>query len=475
MRSIRASTESISSRPSAPERAAPPEARRSERGSVVIITVILMLVVIGFAGIAIDGAMLATAEQQLQHAADAGALAGVRMLATEWAPHTLSRQQVIDIAFANSVAGVALQLDANTSNAANGDIVVGIWDPIALTFTPDTFEPNAVRVHARRTAGSLGGPLTNAFGAIFGVTNSETMAVATATFGQPGGGIPLILALEPTRPEVLRLAANDMFTVNGKIHSNSSANCAISLGGNAQVTTTQASSAGTACYGVGQITGPVVDSADVLSDPLADVLPAVADWNAYKAGMTVQPGSTGTGGIDDSGTYPPGYYPEGVNLESGDVVTLDPGVYLFGGFGAELDSNSTMSGAGVTLLIDEGSRFYVAGQSSAGILSPPTTGQFAGITVFSHRNNAHTGLEPKPPGPPGNHKPWDIYIAGGAAVDIRGAIYCPSGHTILAGHADSELGAVITNSIEVGGNQSATLTGNGILPINVQPAGYLVE
>jgi Flp pilus assembly protein TadG len=448
-----------------------------QRGAVAIYVALCMLVLIALAGLAIDSAVLATTGQQLQQAADAGALAGVRLLAMEKAPHTVSRQQVIEIALANAAANEAVQLDANLANEPAGDIVTGIWDADANTFTPDTWAPNAIRVRARRTEGSVNGPVDNVFGSIFGADTSETAARATATFGGPGGGVPLILALDPHRDEALRIAGDVELDVSaGTIHANSDGACGLSAAGNVSITVAQASVVGEACYASGQITGPVVEGTSIYPDPLADVLPTVADWDAYRAGMSVQAGSDGSGMIEASGTYSPGHYPQGLVINATMNVVLLPGVYMFGGYGVLVDGQARLEGSGVTLLIDEGSRFHVAGTSSVAQLSPPEKGLFAGVTIFSHRNNNHTGLEPKPHGNPhAVWEPWDVYIAGTSDTTILGAIYCPSGHTILAGTPGKEIGAIITNSVANEGTTGFTLSGEGVNPINLHPAGYLVE
>ena len=188
-------------RPAPPHR---PSARRG--GGPLILFALTAFVLVALTGLALDLAWVKSAEQQLQASADSASLAAARLVrqdsqATEFA---VTRQAAVSAASANTVAKASVIVAPNPSNAPNGDVVVGRWDPVAKTFTPDTAQPDAVRVTARRVDGSGGGPLGLFFGQMFGVASSdvERTAVARAELSDDAAGA-LVLAREQG-PEVRR-------------------------------------------------------------------------------------------------------------------------------------------------------------------------------------------------------------------------------------------------------------------------------
>ncbi len=74
-----------------------------------------------------------------------------------------------------------------------GDVVVGRYNRLTRTFTPTTEIPNALKVVARRTEDSLGGPVSLNFGPIANVdtVNISRLAIAIATGGTGAGLIAL--------------------------------------------------------------------------------------------------------------------------------------------------------------------------------------------------------------------------------------------------------------------------------------------
>jgi Flp pilus assembly protein TadG len=212
-------------------RGAAPAARPGQRGVALIYTVLLGMLMIGFLGIAIDSAYILSTKQQLQHAADAAALAGVQKVKSELDPlYPLTRKSATDIAASNNAATLTVKLDANTINLPAGDIVVGVWDPFTKAFTPSLVTPNAVQVRAKRDTAHADGPLGLLFGPFFGTSSSDVGVVATAVMAPASD--PLILILDPTRPNALRInGTNTVNAMAGRVHANSSNPCGISLVG----------------------------------------------------------------------------------------------------------------------------------------------------------------------------------------------------------------------------------------------------
>jgi len=192
-------------------------------------------------GLATDTAFCLWTARQLQAAADAAALAGAQRVRTDVAA---AMQAAITLAQDNKAGGTAVLLASNNGNAAGGDVVVGVFDSQALTFTPTLTSPNAVKVNARRTGSSLGGPVSLLFGPIFGINIVDISRSAIALAGGVGAGM---VVLDRSAPGSLSATGNATITVtNGAIQVDSSSSSAISATGNVMITAAETNVVGNA-------------------------------------------------------------------------------------------------------------------------------------------------------------------------------------------------------------------------------------
>lgn len=196
-------------------------------GAVAVLVIVAMLPLLGFAALAVDVSNIMVARNELQNAADAGALAGARCLYNQTDPLTGPPPQ--PPAFCQQIEGANLghvNTNANTvarqaamandsrktavevylTDANGPDVERGHWNPTTRTFTPnDSTDPadlanrttaelnadvdfiNAVRVTARRQAT----PVEAFFSRVFGFTGFDLAAdaiawIGFATFLMPG-------------------------------------------------------------------------------------------------------------------------------------------------------------------------------------------------------------------------------------------------------------------------------------------------
>ncbi|MBM4284848.1 MAG: hypothetical protein FJ128_06310 [Deltaproteobacteria bacterium] len=185
-----------------------------ERGSVMILTALLMVVILGFASLAIDVGRLYVVRNELQNAVDASALAGASNLIKDQ-----NGEAVRDCAGAGQAAMSVAQRQAEllglppVDPGARNDltIVFGEWNIYAAN--PETAwtelgsscgsysSANAVKVTLRRGSGLTFGPVTNFLARILGsrFQTSEVAATATAFLGYAGtaetGSVTLPLAV----------------------------------------------------------------------------------------------------------------------------------------------------------------------------------------------------------------------------------------------------------------------------------------
>lgn len=111
-----------------------------ERGNVLLFTAALVVpLMIIFGGLAMDLAYLGTVDNEVQRSLDAAALAGAGQLRFDSSVFPAARAWAQNYALLNTyragtVAPPTINLNLNTPNVANGDIVLGIWN--GSSFTP---------------------------------------------------------------------------------------------------------------------------------------------------------------------------------------------------------------------------------------------------------------------------------------------------------------------------------------------------
>ncbi len=178
---------------------------RNERGVTVVLVAVLMVVFLGFAALAVDISHLYVVRNELQNAADAGALAGCRVLYNDegTAVNPLANQVGHDAAEANRSENLAVEVNWTGGNV--GDVQRGHWS-FGIGSLPRGFYPNdsllptdlwnvstreldenpnfinAVKVTARREAS----PAASFFARILGYLNFPVNAGAVAYIGFAG-------------------------------------------------------------------------------------------------------------------------------------------------------------------------------------------------------------------------------------------------------------------------------------------------
>jgi hypothetical protein len=172
-----------------------------QSGATAVFVAIVLFLLVGFAALAVDVGHLLVGRNELQNAADAGALAGARFLYDEdgTAVNEGANQIAYDAATANKSEKVAV--DVFWTGGNDGDVQRGHWSFATRTFTPNASllpvdlwnrsteeldaDPdfiNAVRVVSRREAT----PLAAFFARIFGHEDFRLAADAVAYIGFTG-------------------------------------------------------------------------------------------------------------------------------------------------------------------------------------------------------------------------------------------------------------------------------------------------
>lgn len=162
--------------------------RASQEGAVAIMVAFFLVLILGFAALAVDSYHLFVVRNELQNDADAAVLAG--------AGHFYNGSSAIpDFAMAESKAAAAVPLNP-TLRGTLADAVMqsGYWStesgfqPLPMTPGEDDFP--ALRVTVRRALGNNGGPVTLFFGEFVGANTLPVAATATAVVVPPGTSYP---------------------------------------------------------------------------------------------------------------------------------------------------------------------------------------------------------------------------------------------------------------------------------------------
>jgi hypothetical protein len=434
-----------------------------DRGQILIIFAVSLLVIIGIAALVFDGGMMLLERRTQQNAADAAALAGARFLPDDQAA---ARNAARSVATAN---GYTHGLDRRT-------VTVSI---------PPTTGPNAGSTdHVEVKIGSSQDSL---FAGIWGVTNLNVAARAVAANHTGVPGEFALLGLDPSGCDALIVEGQGELIANGDVQVNSTCTPnAMRLAGQGEIVTAP----NVACKVVGgyseggaaneNCAGPTTGE-PAIPDPLASIpeppIPTTGDPPVIvyptaivrEAGTkAIPPGCPGSATpathaapalCQFAGSYSgttwrlyPGYYPGGLLLEAG-TFYLEPGIYHFAGGGVEIKGGgasatsvpvgATTLGGGVLLyngdhpMDPDGGTLRLAG-GDAGVnlwpLDDPSS-PYNSLVIFQDRAVCH-----------------NVSIVGASSsMQLRGTIYVPGGSTCPANQpvlvAEGNGGTVTTDQI----------------------------
>ena len=343
------------------------------RGVALIWVAIVLLVLILFVGLTIDTAKVSLVLHQLQNAADAAALAGAQLVKTDQAQ---ARIQAQILGEANYYAdGNSVKLGLNSSNAEDGDIVIGLYFPQYDSFVPSTVAgqfANAVKVVPRCIDGQANPPVALIFGPIAKVDTVDVTRYAIAmSSGGTGAGL---IALACNDTTGLETEGGTVINVNnGEVQVNCDS-CekkpAIDASNNSEIEALQINVVG--CYDGPDVNAPIVEGANTMPDPLG----CYPDYDClmppppYYESNDLSP-APGDYWIPDPcvplNILSPGYYSGGINVTNSTAnVRFEPGIYILDGEitdGAAPYAKGGLNLTGGTFDANDGVMFYILGGS----------------------------------------------------------------------------------------------------------------
>jgi len=314
-----------------------------QSGAMAVMVALLMTLLLSAAALGIDYGYMAWVQGELKKAAEAGALAGARVLVSASNPAWSAGQTAAtSMVQQNKAAGQLL---------TNCTVTYGYWSTLsqtlqASTITPQSTDIPAIKVVVAKSAGNNGGPLQLSFASFLGVSTANLSGTAVAILHAQG---PWSI-LETGTGKVTISGAT---VVNGSVGVNSGGNLTMSgssiVKGKAYLNTGASNSLG----GSTKVQGGIQQDANANSIITAAVNSATTAYNNFKAlTKTLGPTSINLSGVATA-TYTGGGTQNVLVLSSlqlGNSAILYLNAPSSGSFVIRVSGTFTLSGAAKVVL-----------------------------------------------------------------------------------------------------------------------------
>ncbi len=407
-----------------------------ESGSIMTMWALLLPIVGGILGLAVDASMWYLKKRDLQSTADAAAIAGA-----------------YETTFANRISKANAEVLRNGYDASS-QVVSSVYNPPQSgSYTSDS---DAVEVQLVQTQ-------QLAFSRLF-ITENPDVAVRAVAIRLPAGEA-CVLALDGSVQYALQFQGNstvDMPNCIAASNSNADISAIVSgssvlnseslytvggydVRGNAQLNTSET-----------PITGGTA-----IQDPYSSLTMPTAPFGSYytPAHPNCDYNNYST---SSNAVLSPGVYCNGLTLTSHASVTLNSGVYIIdrGSFDIGAQATITSATGGVTILLTSstGSNYAtikVNGGATVN-LSAQTSGAYSGILFFQDRNAAASGN--------GNCGNKVNCLNGGANMNLTGVIYIPNQTLSYIGGSDiggSTCTQLVGRVVQFNGNSDSYVDNSG--------------
>ncbi len=165
--------------------------RSARRAAVVPVVVVSLVIIVGFAALTIDSGRMYVTRNELQNAADAGALAAAQAIpSTSNQSYDYPSVQAAGYQLASGVSVLNICQGAGIK-LTNPNVTFGRLEKpenLADPFLPGAAPYNAVRVVAQRTQGSPNGPLDLTLARFWGMNTTNVSATAVAVLEDRASG-----------------------------------------------------------------------------------------------------------------------------------------------------------------------------------------------------------------------------------------------------------------------------------------------
>ncbi|PWG03735.1 TadE/TadG family type IV pilus assembly protein [Sphingosinicella humi] len=371
----------------------------SDRSGTTAITFALLgTILLGFLGLGIDMGSAYYARRSAQNAADSAATSAAVTLASAGAGVSgEARAIAAGYGFAHDVNGTAVLVSSPPTTGAH------------------TGDAKAVEVLIER-------PARRFFSALFSSGDDMIRARAVARVS-PSGNACVVALSSTAEASALETGSANINLEGCSLYSNSTSATAFTLKGAAEFRADSVNVVGG--YSIGNnatlttVSGIHTNQASI-ADPYKDVTVPPYSGCTYN-GASLSSGTYGNG----SGS--PTVFCNGLRLNSGVSVTLNPGIYIVDRGSFVVNGGATLKGTGVTIVLTSSTGSdYATMQINGGAtvdLTAPTSGPMAGLVLYQDRR--------APEG--GNNS-----LSGGSSQKLKGAVYFPNQIVTFTGGSSTE-------------------------------------
>ena len=401
------------------------------RGAIVPFVALSLVAIVGVIAVVIDGGLLRDNRRRVQASADAAALAAAYDLYNNF-----QRFAGVDTGgTASRSAFATANANGYTNDTTNSVVTVNI-PPASGNFVGKPGYAEVIIEYKQKRG------FTGMWGS--GRLPVKARAVARGNWlSFPNG----IIVLDPTDPNSLNANGGSQVTVtNASVIVNSTdAAGAIATGGGTLTTSDLylGGSPGWSVSGGSTITGNIHSNSLPTPDPLA-YLPY-----PDPSTMTVQDsnGAHISGNGNNTKTLFPGVYHGGISITGSPNVILMPGIYYLDGGGFSYTGQGSLTGTGIMFFNAPHSNSDVINISGGGAvnISPPTTGIYAGITIFQERSSTNI-----------------VSLTGNGQMQVSGTFYVAGGTLKTTGNGAGDVigSQYISYILNLGGNGGVNIDWN---------------
>lgn len=351
------------------------------RGSIAVPTALMLVILMGFAALALEITGLFLQQRKMQAATDAAVVAAGVPGRTAAQALNEAIAMAGDYGFAHGASGVTVTVRKSNATTAYplGTTEVILQKPFSPALL-GMFIDMPINVRAR--------------------------SVSTAGRRSPG----CLMALDTQGAQAITIRnQSSVFNTNCEIVSNSTSPQALKL------------DIGSKVYGPTFLVGNYIlgVNAEIIGRPLVTGgSPPVVDPYASVAFEQAPACTTQSATIKnkDNVTLSPGTFCQGLDIGQNANVVLSPGVYYINNTLA-IGNNASVSGTGVTILLNATPQLVLSGGVTMS-LSAPMSGVTAGMAIASRRDVTGT-----------------FSVNNGAQLNVTGAIYLPTMTASISGNA----------------------------------------
>lgn len=390
--------------------------RNEDSGQTMVLAALMLPVLMGAVGMAVDVGYAFDHRRQMQLAADSAALAGGRALRTNPSISTTDLTTII-------------RSDATRNRFTHGvnSVSVTMCKPAVDSPCPTQYsyvvDNQAIKV-------TIDQPKATFLIRILGMATMNIGVTAVASSVPNGAFNANIIVLDDTCTSgAFTASGGSMITVTGRIMVNSCDPNGTRATGGTPVNVSDGIYMGCSsvqCGGYQEQGGSLFTPTPVAGnpqfrDPLEDLPEPVPTGPTFNDPMI----------MSGTHTLQPGIYDKGISLFGGNV-TFAPGIYFLDGDPLSIKGGAQVTGTGVMFFAYNGAHFIFQDNTTSINMSAPTSGTYRGIWWFQARNN-----------------PTDDVITAGPLFNVTGSLYISNPQSELSMSADNASGMLAEYTVFV--------------------------